>query len=85
MRSDLAESEEFVERFRREAHASTTLTHPNIVKAYDVGCDKGDYYIVMEYVKGITLKRMISEKDHLDMDRTMKIGLQIAHCPGARP
>ena len=79
LRSDLAESEEFVERFRREAHASTTLDHPNIVKACDVGCDGGDHYIVMEYVKGTTLKRMISQKGHLDMDRTMKIGLQIAH------
>jgi len=79
LRSDLAESEEFVERFRREAHASTTLDHPNIVKAYDVGCDRGDHYIVMEYVKGTTLKRMITAKGQLDMDRTMKIGLQIAH------
>lgn len=79
LRSDLAESEEFVERFRREAHASTTLNHPNIVKAYDVGCDRGDHYIVMEYVKGTTLKRMISAKGSLDMDRTMKLGLQIAH------
>lgn len=78
LRSDLAESEEFVERFKREAHASTTLDHPNIVKAYDVGCDQGDYYIVMEYVKGTTLKRMISAKGHLDMDMTLKIGLQIA-------
>ena len=79
LRSDLAESEEFVERFKREAHASTTLDHPNIVKAYDVGCDKGDHYIVMEYVNGKTLKRLITEKKHLDVDMTLKIGMQIAH------
>lgn len=79
LRSDLAESQEFVERFKREAHASTTLANPHIIKAYDVGCDEGDHYIVMEYVRGMTLKRLIAEKGYLDVDMTIKIGLQIAH------
>lgn len=78
LRSDLAESQEFVDRFHREAHASTTLTNPHIIKAYDVGCDGGDHYIVMEYVKGKTLKRLIAERGYLDADMTVKIGLQIA-------
>src|SRR5690606_38728040 len=43
---------EFVERFRREARAAASLSHPNVVNIYDVGEDGDTHYIVLEYVKG---------------------------------
>ena len=45
LRGDLANDEKFVRRFQREALASSSLSHPNIVEMYDVGEDKGTYYI----------------------------------------
>ena len=58
LRGDLANDPKFVRRFQREALASSSLSHPNIVEMYDVGEDKGTYYIVMEYVDGKTLKQL---------------------------
>ena len=58
--------EAFVKRFRREAQGAAKLSHPNIVSIYDVGDCDGKYYIVMEYVKGETLKDKI-EKDIYDV------------------
>ncbi|MDY2732380.1 MAG: protein kinase, partial [Erysipelotrichaceae bacterium] len=51
-----------LERFAREAQASTQLSHPNIVDIYDVGDDDNIHYIVMEYVKGHTLKQLIKKR-----------------------
>ena len=59
LRGDLSGDEKFVRRFQREALAASSLSHPNIVEMYDVGEDKGMYYIVMEYVKGVTLKQLL--------------------------
>ena len=53
--------ESFVTRFRREAQGAAKLSHPNIVSIYDVGSCDGKYYIVMEYIKGETLKDKIFE------------------------
>ena len=58
LRGDLANDEKFVRRFQREALASSSLSHPNIVEMYDVGEDNGTYYIVMEYINGKTLKQL---------------------------
>ena len=44
LRGDLATDEKFIRRFRREAIAASSLTHPNIVEIYDVGEDDGSYY-----------------------------------------
>ncbi|MBR3151398.1 MAG: Stk1 family PASTA domain-containing Ser/Thr kinase [Erysipelotrichaceae bacterium] len=65
MHGDLSGDPVSVERFRREAHASTSLSHPNIVDIYDVGEDEGRYYIVMEYVQGFTLKKLIQKRGPL--------------------
>ena len=59
LRGDLADDEKFVRRFQREALSASSLSHPNIVEMYDVGEDNGNFYIVMEYIDGQTLKQLI--------------------------
>ena len=77
LRGDLAGDEKFVRRFQREAIAASSLTHPNIVEMYDVGVDDGNYFIVMEYVDGITLKSLIKKRGALTLSETIDIMLQI--------
>lgn len=79
LRPEFAVDEEFVKRFRRESQAAASLSHPNIVSIYDVGQDGDIYYIVMEYVKGITLKNMIIEnKGPLGITQAVDITMQVA-------
>ena len=68
LRGDLANDEKFVRRFQREALAASSLSHPNIVEMYDVGEDNGNYYIVMEYVDGKTLKQVIKKRGSFDVE-----------------
>lgn len=56
LRGDLSNDEKFVKRFKREAISASSLAHPNIVEIYDVGEENGNYFIVMEYVDGVTKK-----------------------------
>ncbi|WP_114571125.1 Stk1 family PASTA domain-containing Ser/Thr kinase [Exiguobacterium flavidum] len=56
LRAEFSHDEQFIRRFEREAHAATSLNHPNIVAVYDVGEEDDVYYIVMEYIDGMTLK-----------------------------
>ena len=56
LKKEFAESEEFLRRFRNESKAIAVLSHPNIVKIYDVGFSEKIQFIVMEYIDGITLK-----------------------------
>lgn len=56
LRTEFSHDEQFIRRFEREAHAATSLNHPNIVAVYDVGEEEAIYYIVMEYMDGMTLK-----------------------------
>ncbi|HEX5617193.1 MAG TPA: protein kinase, partial [Solirubrobacteraceae bacterium] len=58
----LAEDQQFVERFRREASSAASLQHPSIVSIFDRGEWDGTYYIAMEYVEGRTLKDIIRER-----------------------
>lgn len=62
LKSDLAEDKVSLERFSREAGAIANLSHPNIVDVYDVGDEGDNHYIVMEYVKGYTLKQLIRKR-----------------------
>ena len=62
LRSDLSTDAISILRFEREAQAATTLAHPNIVEIYDVGEYKNHHYIVMEYVAGKTLKKVIRDR-----------------------
>lgn len=66
-----------LERFAREAQASTQLSHPNIVDIYDVGDDGNIHYIVMEYVKGHTLKQLIKKRGPLPTRETIWIMKQL--------
>ena len=62
LRSDQSTDAISILRFEREAQAATTLAHPNIVEIYDVGEYKNHHYIVMEYVAGKTLKKVIRDR-----------------------
>ena len=77
LRGDLAGDEKFVRRFQREAIAASSLSHPNIVEMYDVGEDDGNYFIVMEYVEGKTLKSLIKKRGALTLSETIDIMLQV--------
>lgn len=77
LRPQFASNEEFVERFRREAQAAASLSHPNIVSIYDVGKDGEHYYIVMEYVSGTSLKEAIRRSGHLPPQKAARISWQI--------
>ena len=77
LRGDLAGDEKFVRRFQREALSASSLSHPNIVEIYDVGEDNGNFYIVMEYIEGKTLKQLIKKRGVLSLPETMDIMLQL--------
>ena len=77
LRGDLADDEKFVRRFQREALSASSLNHPNIVEMYDVGEDNGNFYIVMEYIKGKTLKQLIKKRGHLTLSEAIDIMMQL--------
>ena len=77
LKREFREDEMFVNKFRSEAQAAAGLTHPNIVNVYDVGEDRGLYYIVMELVEGITLKDYIQKKGRLTPKEVISIGVQV--------
>lgn len=74
-----ADDSEFIARFRREAQSAGKLSHPNIVGIYDVGCDQGYHYIVMEYVEGETLKHYINTHPHISVDTAVRIAIEIGY------
>lgn len=74
---DFAHEEELKRRFQREALSATSLTHPNIVNIFDVGEEDELHYLVMEYVKGMTLKRYILENGPLPPEKAIPIMLQL--------
>lgn len=78
LRGDLANDEKFVRRFQREAISASSLSHPNIVEMYDVGEDNGQYFIVMEYIEGKTLKSLIKKRGALSIPEVLDIMLQIS-------
>jgi len=73
----------FVRRFQVEAKAASALQHPNIVKVYDYGQSDGNYYIVMELVDGTDLRRYLSSRGVLDVDRAIIIAHDVALGLGA--
>ncbi|WP_054739163.1 Stk1 family PASTA domain-containing Ser/Thr kinase [Cellulosilyticum ruminicola] len=77
LREEFAKDEEFVAKFRKEALAAASLSHPNIVGIYDVGSDRDTHYIVMEYIEGKTLKELISEEGPFNSKQVLELGKQI--------
>src|SRR4051794_39426177 len=77
-----AQDQEFVERFRREASAAAGLQHPNVVNVFDRGEYDGTYYIAMEFLRGRTLKELISQEGPLDQIRALDITVQILRAAG---
>ena len=80
LKKEYREDENFVRKFRSEAQAAAGLQNPNIVNVYDVGEDRGLYYMVMELVEGITLKEYIQKKGRLSNKEVLSISIQM--CTG---
>lgn len=78
LKKEFSEDSSFVTKFRAEAQSAAGLEHPNIVNIYDVGSENGLYYIVMEYVEGITLKTYIEKKGQLSFKESASIAIQVA-------
>lgn len=80
LKEELRDDKEFVHRFNTEAQAAARISNPHVVSIYDVGFENGLYYIVMEYVDGITLKEYIAEKGVLPWRQAAEFAAQI--CEG---
>src|SRR5215211_1435674 len=76
--AEYARDPSFVERFRREAQSAASLNHPNIVAIYDWGQERGTYFIVMEYVRGRSLRDVVQVNGPFSARRTAEIGAEIA-------
>jgi len=74
---DMAKSSDAMERFQREARAASALNHPNICVIHEIGQADGHPFIVMEFMKGKTLKYWIDGKP-MEIERALEIGAQIA-------
>jgi eukaryotic-like serine/threonine-protein kinase len=83
-----ARDPQYVARFRREARAAAGITHPHVVAVFDTGEDEGTRYIVMQYVRGRTLKDLIGEEAPLPPEGAVEIatavcdGVAAAHARG---
>jgi hypothetical protein len=74
---DLADNQEMLDRFEREARSASSLNHPYICTVHDIGEDRGRPFLVMELLTGRTLKHEIGDRPML-IDRVVEIGLQVA-------
>ncbi|WP_331482119.1 Stk1 family PASTA domain-containing Ser/Thr kinase [Paraclostridium ghonii] len=83
LRPEFVDDEEFLTKFKREAEAVASLSHPNIVNVYDVGEDGKVHYIVMELIEGQNLKDIIKNEGTLDEYTALDITKQIARALGA--
>ncbi len=77
LKQEFVTNEDFVRRFKNESKAIAVLSHPNIVKVYDVSFSDLIQYIVMEYIEGITLKQYIESHGHLEWKVAVNIVMQI--------
>lgn len=78
LREEYTDNEQFIKKFDRESQAAAGLSHPHIVSVYDVGVQDNIYYIIMEYVDGITLKQYLNKKGHLDYEEATQYILEVA-------
>ena len=77
LRPSLTDDPAFLARFRNEARSVANLAHPNIVTVHDVGNDGPTHYIVMEFIEGQDLKRMIRQEGALGVERALNLAVQI--------
>lgn len=77
LRREYIEDEDFIRRFNHEAQAASKMSHPNIVNMLDVGQDGEIRYIVMEYVKGQTLKELIRKSGRIRPARAVQMTMRI--------
>lgn len=80
LRPNLTSDPAFIARFRNEARSIANLMHPNIVTVHDVGNDGATHYIVMEFVEGLDLKKIIKSDGALTVERALRLAIQI--CAG---
>ncbi len=80
LKQEYSTDKNFVTKFWAEAQSAACLAHPNIVNVYDVGNDQSIYYIVMELVEGVTLKKYIERKGKLEIRESIGIAMQV--CQG---
>ncbi|MDK3161660.1 protein kinase [Kamptonema cortianum] len=80
LRPNLTSDPAFIARFRNEARSIANLMHPNIVTVHDVGNDGATHYIVMEFVEGLDLKKVIKSEGALTIERALRVAIQI--CAG---
>jgi eukaryotic-like serine/threonine-protein kinase len=73
MHPGLAEDEEFVSRFIREAKSAARLSHPNVVAVYDQGADDGHVFLAMEHVRGRTLRDLLREVGRLNPRQALEV------------
>lgn len=78
LRDQYLQDKNFVARFKQEAYAAASLSHPNIVNVYDVGEEHGIHYIVLEYIVGRSLKECIESNGPLDYKTAIKYAKGIA-------
>ncbi|WP_058485318.1 Stk1 family PASTA domain-containing Ser/Thr kinase [Defluviitalea phaphyphila] len=78
LREEFASDEEFLSRFKVEAQSAASLSHPNIVSIYDVGNENNIHYIVMEYIHGKTLKKIIEEEAPFTSLKILEVAKDIA-------
>jgi serine/threonine-protein kinase len=83
MHPQLAEDEEFVSRFIREAKSAARLSHPNVVAVYDQGADDGTVFLAMEHVAGRTLRDLMREKGRLSARQTLEVMESVLAALGA--
>ncbi len=76
LKEDFSGEPSFRERFRQEARAAASLTHPNIVTIYDFGFDEKQIYIVMEYVPGTDLKTILENRGSIGLDEALPLMIQ---------
>jgi serine/threonine protein kinase/Tol biopolymer transport system component len=75
--SSIGNDAEWIARFRQEARAASSISHPNIAHIYEVGEFTGQQYIAMEYIEGINLRERM-KRDCMELDEAVDIGLQVA-------
>ncbi|HOX37168.1 MAG TPA: protein kinase [Candidatus Brocadiia bacterium] len=82
MKPRIAGDKEFLERFYREAQAAGRITHPNIVRVYDVGCENDIHYIAMEFVDGETVWERMKRERAIPVVESAAIGIEVLKALG---